>query len=128
MARAGDNHNIFKWHFEFFVNEVSDNKSLKYKKYSRFPLAQRDLSFVVDEEITSSSITNEILTKAGSDLKEINLLDIYTGKGISKGKKSLTYSLNWQAKNRTLTDDEIDKIIERIVSFLSKKFKAKLRA
>ena len=114
--------------FEFFVNEVSDNKSLKYKKYSRFPLAQRDLSFVVDEEITSSSITNEILTKAGSDLKEINLFDIYTGKGISKGKKSLTYSLNWQAKNRTLTDDEIDKIIERIVSFLSKKFNAKLRA
>ena len=114
--------------FEFFVNEVSDNKSLKFKKYSRFPLAQRDLSFVVDEEITSSSITNEILTKAGSDLKEINLFDIYTGKGISKGKKSLTYSLNWQAKNRTLTDDEIDKIIERIVSFLSKKFNAKLRA
>ena len=114
--------------FEFFVNEVSDNKSLKYKKYSRFPLAQRDLSFVVDEEITSSSITNEILAKAGSDLKEINLFDIYTGKGISKGKKSLTYSLNWQAKNRTLTDDEIDKIIERIVSFLSKKFNAKLRA
>ena len=114
--------------FEFSVNEVSDNKSLKFKKFSRFPLAQRDLSFVVDEEITSSSITNEILTKAGSDLKEINLFDIYTGKGISKGKKSLTYSLNWQAKNRTLTDDEIDKIIERIVSFLSKKFNAKLRA
>jgi len=114
--------------FEFSVNEVSDNKSLKFKKFSRFPLAQRDLSFVVDEEITSSSIINEILTKAGSDLKEINLFDIYTGKGISKGKKSLTYSLNWQAKNRTLTDDEIDKIIERIVSFLSKKFNAKLRA
>jgi phenylalanyl-tRNA synthetase beta chain len=81
----------------------------------------------VDEEITSSSITDAILSKAGSNLKEINLFDIYTGKGIAKGKKSLTYSLSWQSKNRTLTDDEVDKIMEKIVSFLSKKFNAKLR-
>ena len=114
--------------FEFSVNEISNNKSLKFKKFSRFPLAQRDLSFVVDEGMTSSSITDAIITKAGSDLKEINLFDVYVGKGISKGQKSLTYSLKWQAKNKTLTDEEIDKVIERIVSFLSKKFNAKLRA
>ena len=83
---------------------------------------------LVDEEITSSSITDAILSKAGSNLKEINLFDIYTGKGIPEGEKSLTYSLSWQAVNRTLTDDEVDKIIVRIVSFLSKKFNAKLRA
>ncbi len=114
--------------FEFSVDDISGKKNIKFKKFSRFPLAQRDLSFVVDEEITSSSITDAILSKAGSNLKEINLFDIYTGKGIAKGKKSLTYSLNWQAVNRTLTDDEVDKIIGRIVSFLSKKFNAKLRA
>ena len=114
--------------FEFSVDDISGKKNIKFKKFSRLPLAQRDLSFVVDEEITSSSITDAILSKAGSNLKEINLFDIYTGKGIAKGKKSLTYSLNWQAVNRTLTDDEVDKIIGRIVSFLSKKFNAKLRA
>ena len=114
--------------FEFSVDDISGKKNIKFKKFSRFPLAQRDLSFVVDEEITSSSITDAILSKAGSNLKEINLFDIYMGKGIAKGKKSLTYSLNWQAVNRTLTDDEVDKIIGRIVSFLSKKFNAKLRA
>ena len=114
--------------FEFSVDDISGKKNIKFKKFSRFPLAQRDLSFVVDEEITSSSITDAILSKAGSNLKEINLFDIYMGKGIAKGQKSLTYSLNWQAVNRTLTDDEVDKIIGRIVSFLSKKFNAKLRA
>ena len=114
--------------FEFSIDDISEEKNIKFKKFSRFPLAQRDLSFVVDEEITSSSITDAILSKAGSNLKEINLFDIYMGKGIAKGKKSLTYSLNWQAANRTLTDDEVDKIIGRIVSFLSKKFNAKLRA
>ena len=114
--------------FEFSVDDISGKKNIKFKKFSRFPLAQRDLSFVVDEKITSSSITDAILSKAGSNLKEINLFDIYMGKGIAKGQKSLTYSLNWQAVNRTLTDDEVDKIIGRIVSFLSKKFNAKLRA
>jgi phenylalanyl-tRNA synthetase beta chain len=114
--------------FEFSLDEISAKENIKFKKFSRFPLAQRDLSFVVDEEITSSSITDAILSKAGSNLKEINLFDIYTGKGISERKKSLTYSLNWQSKVRTLTDDEIDKIMAKVVAFLSKKFNAKLRA
>ena len=114
--------------FEFSLDEISDKKNIKFKKFSRFPLAQRDLSFVVDEKITSSSITDAILSKAGSNLKEINLFDIYTGKGISKGQKSLTYALSWQAVNRTLTDDEVDTAVGRVVAFLSKKFNAKLRA
>ena len=114
--------------FEIDINEISSNRSLKFKKFSRYPLAQRDLSFVVNEDTASSTITAAIASKAGSDLKAANLFDVYVGKGIAKGKKSLTYSLSWQSKNRTLTDDEVDKIMGKIVSFLSKKFNAKLRA
>ena len=113
--------------FEIDINEISRNRSLKFKKFSRYPLAQRDLSFVVNEDAASSTITAAIASKAGSDLKAANLFDVYVGKGIAKGKKSLTYSLSWQSKNRTLTDDEVDKIMGKIVSFLSKKFNAKLR-
>ena len=113
--------------FEIDTEEISSNRSLKFKKFSRYPLAQRDLSFVVNEDTASSTITSAIASKAGSDLKAANLFDVYVGKGIAKGKKSLTYSLSWQSKNRTLTDDEVDKIMEKIVSFLSKKFNAKLR-
>ena len=114
--------------FEFSINDISVKRNIKFKKFSRFPLAQRDLSFVVNKEITSSEIATAIVSKAGSNLKEFNLFDIYEGKGVAKEKKSLTYSLSWQAKDRTLTDEEVDKIIERIVSFLLKKFNAKLRA
>ncbi len=113
--------------FEIDTEEISSNRSLKFKKFSRYPLAQRDLSFVVNEDAASSTITTAIASKAGSDLKAVNLFDVYVGKGIAKGKKSLTYSLSWQSKNRTLTDDEVDKNMEKIVSFLSKKFNAKLR-
>ena len=113
--------------FEIDINEISSNKNLKFSKFSRYPLAQRDLSFVVDEGIASSTITSAIASNAGTNLKEINLFDVYVGKGISKGEKSLTYSLSWQSKSRTLTDEEVDKIVVKIVSFLSKKFNAKLR-
>lgn len=114
--------------FEIDTDEISSKRSLKFKKFSRYPLAQRDLSFVVNEDAASSTITAAIASKAGSDLQAANLFDVYVGKGIANGKKSLTYSLSWQSKNRTLTDDEVDKIMGKIVSFLSKKFNAKLRA
>jgi phenylalanyl-tRNA synthetase beta chain len=73
-------------------------------------------------------ITDSIVSRAGDKLKEIKLFDVYKGKGIPKGKTSLTYALGWQASNRTLKDKEIDEIIEKLVAFLSKKFNAKLRS
>ena len=86
------------------------------------------MSFILDQGIPSSEVKGIISSKAGHNLKEINLFDIYEGKGIPPGKKSLTFSLNWQAADRTLTDKEIDDIVEKIVKFLSKRFSAKLRA
>ena len=114
--------------FEIQVEEISLNRKVKFRNFSRFPLAQRDLSFILDQGIPSSEVKGIISSKAGRNLKEINLFDIYEGKGIPPGKKSLTFSLNWQAADRTLTDKEIDDIVEKIVKFLSKRFSAKLRA
>ena len=114
--------------FEIQVEKISLNRKVKFRNFSRFPLAQRDLSFILDQGIPSSEVKGMISSKAGRNLKEINLFDIYEGKGIPPGKKSLTFSLNWQAADRTLTDKEIDDIVEKIVKFLSKRFSAKLRA
>ena len=114
--------------FEISIDATSSKSNIKFEKFSRFPLAQRDLSFIVDEDIASSVITDSIASRAGDKLKEIILFDVYKGKGIPKGKTSLTYALGWQASNRTLKDKEIDEIIEKLVAFLSKKFNAKLRS
>ena len=114
--------------FEMQVEKISLNRKVKFKNFSRFPLAQRDLSFILDQGIPSSEVKGIISSKAGPNLKEVNLFDIYEGKGIPTGKKSLTFYLNWQTADRTLTDKEIDGIVEKIVKFLSKKFSAKLRA
>ena len=114
--------------FEMQVEKISLNRKVKFKNFSRFPLAQRDLSFILDQGIPSSEVKGIISSKAGPNLKEINLFDVYEGKGIPAGKKSLTFSLNWQTADRTLTDKEIDDIVKKIVKFLSKRFSAKLRA
>ena len=114
--------------FEISINATSSKSNIKFEKFSRFPFAQRDLSFIVDEGIASSMITDSIISKAGDNLKEIKLFDVYKGKGIPQGKTSLTYALGWQASNRTLKDKEIDEIIKKLVAFLSKKFNAKLRS
>ena len=114
--------------FEMQVEKISLKRKIKFKNFSRFPLAQRDLSFILDQGIPSSEVKGIISSKAGPNLKGINLFDVYEGKGIPAGKKSLTFSLNWQTADMTLTDKEIEGIVEKIVKFLSKKFSAKLRA
>ena len=59
--------------------------------------------------------------------KDIKIFDFYEGQGIPKGKKSLAFSIFWLANNRTMTDLEIDKIVKKIVGFLSDKLDAKIR-
>ena len=99
----------------------------KFKDFSRFPLAQRDLSFVVKNDVPAKEVMDLIIQKSGKELKDIDIFDVYEGKGIPEGKKSLAFSLFWQAANRTMTDSEIDDIVEEIVSLLSNKLDAKLR-
>ena len=99
----------------------------KFKDFSRFPLAQRDLSFVVKNDVPAKEVMDLIIQKSGKELKDIDIFDVYEGKGIPEGKKSLAFSLFWQAANRTMTDSEMDDIVEEIVSLLSNKLDAKLR-
>lgn len=68
------------------------------------------------------------MTKAaGQNLTQITLFDVYTGKQVEEGKKSLAFSLTFQSNDKTLTDAEIDPAIEKIVTKLQKDFNANLR-
>ena len=100
----------------------------EYKKISAFPAIEIDIAIVVDEKIKNKDIF-EIIKKSGTGiLKNIRLFDIYRGKQIEEGKKSLAYSLSFRDENRTLKDTEVDIISNRIIESLEKKFNARLRA
>ena len=90
----------------------------KYKEISKYPSVERDLSMMVSKELTVDKI-EEILRKAGGKLlSDIELFDIYEGNQLAEGYKSIAYSLSFLSKDHTLTDDEIDKIIDNIIENL----------
>ena len=100
---------------------------MKYKEISKFPSVKKDLALVVDKNITSKEIETLIKKAGGSLLTNIEVFDVYEGKGIEEGKKSIAYSLTFEKSDRTLTDDEISATMEKIIDFACKKSGAELR-
>ena len=112
---------------DVFVMEINLDKlfskktgKMKYKEISKYPTVKKDISIVVDKNITSNEIAVAIKKSAGSLLQNTEVFDVYTGKGIEEGKKSLAYSLTFGTNDRTLTDEEINKVLEKIIERLSK--------
>ena len=100
---------------------------MKYKEVSKFPSVKKDLAVVVDKNVTSAEIAMTIKKAAGSALSNIEVFDVYTGKGIEENKKSIAYSLTFEKMDRTLTDEEINECLEKIIDMVSKKIGAELR-
>lgn len=93
-----------------------------------FPPVLEDLAVVVDDELTAEQVETVIRQAGKALVAEVRLFDMYRGEQVGPGKKSLAYSIVYQAPDRTLTDEEVAKIRKRIVGALDKKLKAKLRS
>ncbi len=114
---------------EINLDKLLDKKvgKMKYKEFSKFPSVKKDLAVVVDKNVTSAEIAMTIKKAAGSALSNIEVFDVYTGKGIEENKKSIAYSLTFEKMDRTLTDEEINASLEKIIDMLEKKLGAELR-
>lgn len=93
-----------------------------------FPPALEDLAIVVDESIPAKEIEQVILRAGRPIVTELRLFDVYRGAQIGAGRKSLAYSLVYQASDRTLTDNEVAKIRKRILKALTQELEAELRS
>ena len=99
----------------------------RYKPLPKYPPVPRDVALIVREE-TSVGAVREIIKQAGADLLEsAELFDVYRGKQVEAGHKSLAFALVYRAADRTLTDEEVGKAHERIVEALAQKTGATLR-
>jgi len=99
----------------------------KFARIPKFPAVERDLAVVVDELTLSSDIERVIRAQAGELLESTQLFDLFRGGSVPKEKKSLTYRLVYRAKERTLTDEEVDALQKKVLEALSEKFAAALR-
>jgi len=94
---------------------------------SSYPPVLEDIALVVDEHIPAGQISFLIEQTGGNMLTEIRLFDVYRGEQLGKGKKSLAYSLTYQAEDRTLTDDDVARLRRKIVGRLEREVGAQLR-
>lgn len=98
-----------------------------YTPLPKYPTVSRDLAVVCDESITVAQIEQVIESAAGKLLRSVRLFDIYRGIGVAEGKKSLAFALSLRADDRTLTDEDSEKVVSNILTALSEKLGATLR-
>jgi phenylalanyl-tRNA synthetase beta chain len=113
--------------FELDVSALGLKKLPKSQEISKFPANRRDIAIVVDDDEVVGDILN-CIDKFGADqLVGLNLFDVYRGKGIPQGKKSLAISLILQDKTKTLEESDIQATVDGILASLSQNFEAFLR-
>jgi phenylalanyl-tRNA synthetase beta chain len=103
------------------------DEEILYQPIPRFPAVTRDLAVIVDEDVPAGEMEEGIWEVAGELLQSVTLFDVFTGEQIGEGKKSVAYSLIYRASDRTLTDEEVNAVHERVVKYLEDVFGAKLR-
>ncbi len=113
--------------FELDQDLLLNKQAPKFKPLSKYPSVRRDIALLVKEEIAVSEIINCIKGCAEQTLQDIVIFDIYRGKGVEEGSKSVALSLIIQDFSQTLTDSEIDAIFSRLLETLTTKISAKLR-
>jgi phenylalanyl-tRNA synthetase beta chain len=105
----------------------SSNMDKKYRPLPKFPAVTRDIALLVEDNTLVQEI-DETIKKAGGNLVEkVELFDIYKGKQIPEGKKSIAYAIAYRDENKTLTDSEVNKVHEKILKSLEYKLGATLR-
>lgn len=94
---------------------------------SKFPSVRRDLAFFVDKSLAWQDVAQTVQASAGEHLTDVMLFDVYEGDKLPDGKKSLAFAMTLQDKTRTLSDDEIKALMDRVIVALTEKFNAQLR-
>jgi phenylalanyl-tRNA synthetase beta chain len=98
-----------------------------YAEVSRFPQVRRDLAVVVDESVTLSSLAERVTLAATSLLRDLRIFDVYRGPGLEEGRKSVALGLIFQDISRTLTDDDVERLMASVVADLRENLNARIR-
>ncbi len=103
------------------------NLEKKYQPLPKYPSMTRDIAVLVKDDITNGQILELITSKGKSILESVKLFDMYKGKQIEEGWKSMAYALVFRAPDRTLTDEEVNKVFQQVLNTLETELEAKLR-
>jgi len=116
---------VFELNLETIIN--AEVKPLQYKAIPRFPAITRDIALIVDRNVPSSLLRDVILETGKKLVVDAEVFDLYEGDKIEEGKKSVAFKLTYLDPNRTLTDEEVVAVHDKILAALSEKANAELR-
>ncbi|MBI5140599.1 MAG: phenylalanine--tRNA ligase subunit beta [Nitrospirae bacterium] len=115
--------------FELYADVVIESApvSIKYAKLPKFPPVDRDMALLAPLNTQSQQIIDAVLGFGNAIIKSVRVFDVYQGKGIPDGKKSVAFSVRYQAADRTLTDDEVDAAHSSLIGHLQHTLGVELR-
>jgi len=114
--------------FELRYAAIRQGSLAHFQPISRYPSIRRDLAVVVDMDTTAADLQRVVAEAAGALLQELVIFDVYQGKGVETGRKSIAFGLILQDYSRTLTEQDIEAIVARVTRRLDEEFGATLRA
>ncbi|MFD1613573.1 phenylalanine--tRNA ligase subunit beta [Gelatiniphilus marinus] len=115
---------VFNWDA---ILEALKHHSITFKAIPKYPEVRRDFALLLDDAVTFGSIYKIAKQTEKQLLKDVNLFDVYQGKNLPKGKKSYAVGFTFQDENKTLTDKQIDKIMNKLKTNFEKQLGAELR-
>lgn len=102
-------------------------KPIQYKEISKFPPVKRDLALVVDKNVSYSQIEHVALSSSISQLKSVDLFDVYVSDKLGTNKQSMAVSFTFLDENKTMTDPEIDQLMKKLIAGYEKSIQAEIR-
>ena len=121
---AKDDIYLFEINMDALITNI---KPIKYKEVSKYPSINKDLAFIVKKDVSSDEISDVIKKSGGRLLNNIEVFDVYTGEKLENNEKSIAYSLTFNDPTKTLTEEEINTLFEKIIKDVESKLDAKLR-
>ncbi|HED05359.1 MAG TPA: phenylalanine--tRNA ligase subunit beta, partial [Ignavibacteria bacterium] len=98
-----------------------------YKEPLKFPKVNRDFAFIFDKQVLFDDVVGFIWKSGSRLLQNVNLFDVFESESLGINKKSMAFSLQYYSEERTLTEEEVEKDFNNLISLISKRFNAKLR-
>jgi len=113
--------------FELEYGALKNAAPVRFEEISRYPSIRRDLAVVVDSDLLAGDLQTAVMGLGGELLRDMVIFDVYQGKGIETGRKSIAFGLILQDSSRTLTDEDVEAVVTRVTDGLGDKFGAQLR-
>ena len=114
----------FNWDSVF---QIYKKHKVSFDELPKFPAVRRDLALLIDKSVKFSQIKNAAFKAERQLLRNVDLFDVYEGKGVPSGKKSYAVSFILRDDNKTLKDKQIDKTMQKLIAAFEREFHAELR-